>query len=299
MTALRPLSFAEPILPDAMIVPDTLKTAKKEIREPRNESVVQLIPASIATRPSSENTQLAPETLGHKEEYDVANSHAIARSDVPLPAQAPVHDAVPMPSDIQQSDAIADVNESMSNRGDYSAKESSIPLQQEDEAFTRLSAPVDLPTIPATRSKPNTSGNLVLPAGTHLWLVFTKGMSSKTAARGDAVELALLTDIKVGDIVVGKAGSKAVGVVSDVRKARAPGKSGALNIQLKYIQADTVQIPIRRLPTEASGSDIQAYNPPFHLKWPLGLFRTGDDVEINQQTTFDAYVDANVLVPPA
>jgi beta-lactamase regulating signal transducer with metallopeptidase domain len=299
MTALRPLSFAEQILPDAMIVPDTLKTAKKEIREPRNENVVQLIPASIATRPSSENTQLAPETLGHKEEYDVANSHAIARSDVPLPAQAPVHDAVPMPSDVQQSDAIADVNESMSNRGDHSANGLAIPLHQEDEAIpARLSAPVDLPTIPATRSKPNTSGNLVLPAGTHLWLVFTKGMSSKTAARGDTVELALLNDIKVGDTVVAKAGSKAVGVVSDVKKARAPGKSGALNIQLKYIQADNVQIPIRRLPAEASGSDIQAYNPPFHLKWPLGLFRTGDDVEINQQTTFDAYVDANVLVPP-
>jgi len=305
MTALRPLSFAEPTLPDATpltTAPGILKTAKNEIPEPHTESVVQLTPASVSkpTRPSSQNTQFASETLGQEGEHDVASSFAISHNDTPLPGPVPANDAVPMPSVVQQSDAVADVNGSMSNRGDYSAKGLLIPLQQEVDAITRLSAPVDSPTIaPAPRSKPNTSGNLVLHAGTHLWLVFTKGMSSKTAARGDTVELALLNDIKVGDIIVAKAGSKAVGVVSDVRKARAPGKSGVLNIQLKYIQVDTAQIPIRRLPAEASGSDIQAYNPPFHLKWPLGLFRTGDDVEINQQTTFDAYVDANVLVPPA
>src|SRR5690348_13363916 len=50
---------------------------------------------------------------------------------------------------------------------------------------------------------------LVLKEGTDVKLKFAQDLSSKTAAEDDPVNLVLDEDLKVGDVVVAKAGAKA------------------------------------------------------------------------------------------
>jgi hypothetical protein len=53
------------------------------------------------------------------------------------------------------------------------------------------------------------SGKLTLREGTDVKLKFSDDLSSKTANEGDPVNLVLDEDLKVGDVVVAKAGCKA------------------------------------------------------------------------------------------
>ena len=59
---------------------------------------------------------------------------------------------------------------------------------------------------------------LVLKDGSDVKLKFAEAVSSKTATEGDSVNLVLDEDLKVGNVVVAKAGSKAVGTVTHAKK---------------------------------------------------------------------------------
>src|SRR5262245_32526319 len=64
----------------------------------------------------------------------------------------------------------------------------------------------------------------LLKEGTEVQLKFAEDLSSKTAAEDDRVNFELAEDLKVGDVIVAKAGSKAVGSVTHVKKAGMLGK---------------------------------------------------------------------------
>ncbi|HEY2235918.1 MAG TPA: hypothetical protein VGK01_20770 [Candidatus Angelobacter sp.] len=68
---------------------------------------------------------------------------------------------------------------------------------------------------------------LILKDGSDVKLKFAEAVSSKTATDGDPVNLVLDEDLKVGNVVVAKAGSKAVGTVTHAKKAGMMGKGGA------------------------------------------------------------------------
>lgn len=57
----------------------------------------------------------------------------------------------------------------------------------------------------------------MLREGADVNLRFSQSLTSKTAAEGDPVTLDLVDDLKVGDVIVAKAGSKAVGEVSNAK----------------------------------------------------------------------------------
>ena len=141
-------------------------------------------------------------------------------------------------------------------------------------------------------------GTAVLREGTPVQLAFVQSLSSKAAAQGAPVSFTLVSDIRIGGLTVAKAGSKVFGHTISVKRAAAPGKSGELRIQLDYLAAGNERVKLSGSRDRQGASDIQ-YSRPYHLKWPMGLLRTGDDVEINQGTTLTAFVAEDISLPEA
>ena len=85
----------------------------------------------------------------------------------------------------------------------------------------------------------------LLKEGTEANLKFAQDISSKTAAEDDRVNFELAEDLKVGDVTVAKAGAKAVGTVTHVKKAGMMGKGGELNVRLEYVKIGDSRIRLR------------------------------------------------------
>ena len=86
---------------------------------------------------------------------------------------------------------------------------------------------------------------LILREGADVSLKFAQDLSSKTATDDDPVALVLDQDIKVGDVVVVKAGAKAVGTITHSKKAGMMGKAGELNMKLDYLITDSGRLRLR------------------------------------------------------
>src|SRR5713226_1033200 len=93
------------------------------------------------------------------------------------------------------------------------------------------------PSVPAAK--------LVLKEGTDVKLKFADDLSSKTATEGDPVNLVLDEDLKVGDVVVVKAGAKATGTITNAKKAGMMGKAGELNMRLEHLKAGDQRVKVR------------------------------------------------------
>jgi len=115
------------------------------------------------------------------------------------------------------------------------------PTQVPEEPVSPPTAPA-VSTVPsATLLSPSASQaprpaeqeTIVLEEGTMVSLKFGQDLSSKTAVEGDPIHFLLAQDLKVGDKIVAKAGTLALGTVSAVKKAGMRGRAGKLNVRLK------------------------------------------------------------------
>jgi hypothetical protein len=153
---------------------------------------------------------------------------------------------------------------------------------------------VGTPTPPT----PDASGRYTLHEGEDVSLVFAQDVSSKTAEEGSQVSLTLTEDLKVGDIVVARAGSRAIGTVTKAEKSGKMGKSGQLSVRLDYIEAGGGKIMLREAKAEDTDSD--AGPGVIHtLAKPLGVVKHGKDVEISKGQPEHALVAADVALLPA
>ncbi len=142
---------------------------------------------------------------------------------------------------------------------------------------------------------PSEPPRVTLRAGTQLQLIYAESINTKNALVGSAVTFTLVTDLKVDGAVVARAGSTAIGTIVNVKKAKPPGRSGALALRLDGLQVGGRQVKLTA-PEPKNGGEVR-YSRPFALKWPLGLFRTGDDVDIPQGTGLVACVADNIELP--
>jgi hypothetical protein len=142
------------------------------------------------------------------------------------------------------------------------------------------------------------SGAATLREGTPLLVDFAGSLSSKTASQGDPVSLVLVNDIHIGGVTVARAGCRIFGAVTLAKRAAAPGKSGQLAIRLDYLQVGARKVKLSASRDKAGPSEVR-YSRPYHLKWPMGLLRTGDDVEIAQGAVLTLFVAEDVSLPPA
>lgn len=174
------------------------------------------------------------------------------------------------------------------------APQSTPPSTQAPQAAPQSSAaPQQPPQVAEAPAK------MVLKEGADVKLKFAQDLNSKTAAEDDPVNLVLDEDLKVGDMVVAKAGAKALGTVTHVKKAGMMGKAGELNMRLEYVLVGDTRMKIRGTKgKEGQGKEGTAVALTV-LFGPIGLIKHGKNVEIKEGTPLAAYVDQDFTVPAA
>jgi len=159
------------------------------------------------------------------------------------------------------------------------------------QASAQQPAPQTGPTparAPAQAPKPATANaqgaalsTLLLTEGTEVYLTVVEDLSSKTAHEGDAVEFVLADDLKVGNVVVAKAGAKAVGEVThaDRRESTWIEVEGAeLSVRPDYLKVGSYKI---------------------HLRGSFGVFNRRKDVRIAKGQKMTVHVSQDINLPPA
>ena len=142
-------------------------------------------------------------------------------------------------------------------------------------------------------------GTYMLRDGTDVNLQFAQDLSSKTASEGDPVTLTLVDDLKVGDVVVAKAGDKAIGEVTKAEKSGMMGKAGELNIRLNYLKAGDAKIKLRGTKGKEGESGTTGAVVLTVLFGPIGLIKHGKNVEIKQGQSLHAFVGDDIVLVPA
>lgn len=152
-------------------------------------------------------------------------------------------------------------------------------------------------TPAATATPARSPEKLMLREGADVNLKFAQDLSSKTATEDDPVNLVLDQDLKIGDIVVAKAGAKAVGVITHAKKAGMMGKAGELNMRLQYLIVGDTRLKLRGTKgKEGQGKEGTAVALTV-LFGPIGLIKHGKNVDIKEGTPLLAYTDENFEVP--
>jgi glucose/arabinose dehydrogenase len=151
--------------------------------------------------------------------------------------------------------------------------------------------PPDTTKPPAEATPAAVSEKLVLKEGEDVQLKFAQDLSSKTAADDDPVSLVLDQDIKIGDVVVVKAGAKAVGTVTHSKRAGMLGKAGELNMKLDYLIVDDGRLRLRGTKGKEGEGKTGTAVALTVLFGPIGLIKHGKEVEIKQGTALPAYTD--------
>lgn len=140
---------------------------------------------------------------------------------------------------------------------------------------------------------------LKLKEGEDVKLKFAQELSSKTASEGDTVNFVVAEDVKVGDVVVIRAGTKAVGSVTNAKKAGMMGKGGELNVRLDHLKAGDIKVRLRGNKGKEGDSKAGQSIALTVLFGPIGLIKHGKEIVVAEGTPLAAYVDDDVMLPPA
>src|SRR5712671_2036805 len=166
-----------------------------------------------------------------------------------------------------------------------------VALAQEPQAAAQSevkAVPVATSGTPVPSPVPE---KLILKEGADVNLKFSQDLSSKTATEDDPVNLVLDQDLKIGDIVIAKAGAKAVGTITHAKKAGMMGKAGELNMRLQYLIVGDERVKIRGSKgKEGEGKEGTAVALTV-LFGPLGLIKHGKNVDVKEGTQLTAFVD--------
>ncbi len=155
------------------------------------------------------------------------------------------------------------------------------------------------PTLAQQPAAPAPSNKLTLKEGTDVKLKFADDLSSKTANEGDPVNLVLDEDLKVGDVVVAKAGCKATGTITNAKKAGMMGKAGELNMRLEHLKVGDQRVRLRGSKGKEGEGKVGTAVALTVLFGPIGLIKHGKNVEVKAGTPLAAYVDEDIALPPA
>jgi hypothetical protein len=165
--------------------------------------------------------------------------------------------------------------------------------QTQPSTTEAAAAPAPAPEPAAATDK------LVLKDGSDVHLKFAESVSSKTATEGDTINLLLDEDLKIGNVVVAKAGTKAVGTVTHAKKAGMMGKAGELNMRLEYLKVGDERVKIRGSKgKEGEGKEGTAVVLTV-LFGPLGLIKHGKNVDVKEGTPLTAFLDQDYTIPAA
>lgn len=115
---------------------------------------------------------------------------------------------------------------------------------------------------------------------------------------GDPVMLVLADDLKVGNVVVAKAGAKAVGEVINAKKAGMMGQAGELNLRVDYLRVGDEKIKLRGTKGKEGESGVTSTVVLTVLFGPIGLIQHGKNIDIKKGSTITVYVSDDVSLKP-
>jgi hypothetical protein len=147
-------------------------------------------------------------------------------------------------------------------------------------------------------SPPPAANKLVLKEGSDIKLKFADDLSSKTANDGDPVTLILDEDLRVGDVVVARSGAKAVGEITNAKKAGMMGKGGELNLRLDHLTVGDQRVRLRGSRGKEGEGKVGTAVALTVLFGPIGLIKHGKNVEVKAGTALNAYVDQDIPLDP-
>jgi hypothetical protein len=133
-------------------------------------------------------------------------------------------------------------------------------------------------------------------------------ITSATAEEGQAVELSVTDNVKVGEVVAVPQGSRVTGTITLAQEKRRMGRAGKLDFSVDRVRAgDGEWIPLRYTMTKKTGQSHATRTGVITagvavVFWPAApfiLLMKGKDVTINRGVTFDVFTDSDYALKSA
>lgn len=114
-----------------------------------------------------------------------------------------------------------------------------------------------------------------IPANTEVLLRMNEEITTRRNEEGDTFNLSLIHDVRLGDYIVIPAGTRAVGEITWMTGRGMFGKSGKMDIELRYIDLNGRRIPIEGHYRQEGEGNTVATVAGVVLVPVAGLFITG------------------------
>jgi len=151
-------------------------------------------------------------------------------------------------------------------------------------AFSQDVAPSPVPASVSTApivAQPVETAGIALPANTEITLSVNEELNSRRSHEHDTFNLSVVNDVRLGDYVVIPAGTRAVGEITWLTGRGMFGKSGKMDVALRYIDLNGRQIPIEgTFRQEGEGNTVATVAAVVLVAPIAGLFITGHSAVI-------------------
>ena len=146
---------------------------------------------------------------------------------------------------------------------------------------------------------------VIIPGGTKITARLEQALSSATAQEGQAVNLTVVDNVKVGEVVVIPQGATVVGTITESLAKRRMGRTGKLDFSIDKVRAiDGDFIPLRYSPVKKEGGShavrtgviTAGVAAVFWPAAPFVLLAKGKDVNIQRGISLDVFTDADHIV---
>lgn len=138
---------------------------------------------------------------------------------------------------------------------------------------------------------------VILESGTKIRLKTVDPISTRYNNEGDEVNFVVVEDIRVGDVVLIKEGSRATALISELTPRGRVGKSGKMLITLDTVRAvNGKRVPLTASITKKGEDKIVLSAALSFLVCPLFLLLRGKEAQIPQGYQVTSRVDRDVLL---
>jgi hypothetical protein len=149
--------------------------------------------------------------------------------------------------------------------------------------------------IPVVGIAPTSAPTHALASGTEIFVKLNQELSSKHVEEGEMFGLTVSHDVMLGQYVVIPKGTPAVGEITWKTGRAVFGKSGKMNVELRYVDLNGRRLPISgKFRQEGEGSTIAAVGAVV-LAAPL-LFITGKSARIPEGRELKGYTSEAIAV---
>lgn len=164
-------------------------------------------------------------------------------------------------------------------------------------ATPAVAAPAVAPPAAPAVAAPASAG--VLPANTDMMLRMDQELTSKSAKMGDRFNLSVVSDVLSNGVVVIPAGTRGVGEVTYHTNKGSFGKSGKMEIELKYLELAGRRVPITGKYRQEGEGGTTATVATAVLVGVFSAFVTGKSAIIPQGRELLAQTDEAINYDPA